>query len=446
MSTPFDLVVLGGTCLTPAGPARVDVGARDGKIVAFGDLGGSDAVERLDARGLHVLPGVIDTQVHFREPGLEHKEDLQTGTAAAALGGVTTVFEMPNTKPSTTTPEALADKVARATGRAWTNFAFFLGASPENADQLGQWERAPGCCGVKVFMGSSTGDLLVDDLAVLKRALRSGRRRVAVHSEDEPRLRERRALLDAPDVNVSMHPHWRDAETAIRSTTNLLRLARETGRAVHVLHVTTGDELALLAAHKDVATVEVTPQHLFFAAPECYERLGTLAQMNPPIREAHHREALWAALRDGVVDVIGTDHAPHTLAEKAQPYPKSPSGMTGVQTLVPLLLDWVHQGRLSLQHVVELLCHGPARVYNLAGKGRLTLGYDADLTLVDLNAKRTITNAQQASRAGWTPYDGHAVTGWPMATVVGGRVVMQDGALRGPPGGAPARFWDTLNG
>ncbi|MCK6521954.1 dihydroorotase [Myxococcota bacterium] len=446
MSKPLDLVVLGGTCLTPAGPARVDVGVRAGRIVSFGDLSAAEAVERIDARGLHVLPGVIDTQVHFREPGLEHKEDLQTGTAAAALGGVTTVFEMPNTKPSTTTPEALADKVRRATGRAWTNFAFFLGASPENADRLGEWERAPGCCGVKVFMGSSTGDLLVEDLSVLARALRSGRRRVAVHSEDEARLRERRPLLDAEGVTPAMHPVWRDAETAIRSTTHLLRLARETGRAVHVLHVTTAEEMALLAEHKDVATVEVTPQHLFFAAPECYERLGTLAQMNPPIREARHRDALWAALRDGVLDVIGTDHAPHTLSEKAQPYPKSPSGMTGAQTLVPLLLDWVHQGRLSLQHVVELVCHGPARVYNLAGKGRLTVGYDADLTLVDLNARRTITNAQQASRVGWTPYDGHTVTGWPMMTVVGGRVVMRDGELLGPPSGAPARFWDTLGG
>jgi dihydroorotase len=298
-------------------------------------------------------------------------------------------------------------------------------------------------CGVKIFMGSSTGSLLVEDDATLLRVLKSGCRRVAVHAEDEPRLRERKVLLDAA-AGAAQHPHLRDAETAVRATTRILRLAREAGRRIHVLHVTTADEVPLLAAHKDLVSCEVTPQHLTLSAPDCYERLGSRAQMNPPIREAAHTTGLWKGVRDGVFDVIGSDHAPHTLEEKARPYPKSPSGMTGVQTLVPIMLDHVNAGRLSLERFVDLTSAGPARIYNVAGKGRIAAGYDADLTVVDLKAERTIRNDRIASRCGWTPYDGMAVTGWPAMTIIRGQVVMRDDELLGSPRGAPVRFAECL--
>ncbi|MDH3968429.1 MAG: dihydroorotase, partial [Rhodospirillales bacterium] len=316
MAETYELIVKGGRIATPGGIVETDLGVKDGRIAVLGDLDPGRGEAVLDAAGLHVLPGVIDTQVHFREPGLEHKEDLASGTAAAALGGVTAVFEMPNTKPSTLDAADLDDKLSRARGRTWTDHAFFIGAAAENAESLGEVERLPGCAGVKVFMGSSTGSLLVEDDETLLEVLRNGRRRVAIHAEDEARLRERLALVRG-GAAVDQHPVWRDEETALRATRRILALARRAGRRIHVLHVTTAEELPLLAAHKDVATVEVTPQHLTLAAPDCYERLGTLAQMNPPIRAAHHRDALWQALGQGIVDVIGSDHAPHSREEKA---------------------------------------------------------------------------------------------------------------------------------
>ena len=390
MKAQHDLLVRGATAVTPMGAQPVDLAASGGKIVAIGALSGHGAATVIEANGLHLLPGVIDSQVHFREPGNEHKEDLASGTAAAALGGVTTVFEMPNTSPPTISAEALQDKLGRARGRAWTDHAFFVGAAAENVEALAALESLPGCCGVKIFMGSSTGSLLVPDDPTLLAVLRAGRRRAAVHAEDEERLRARLELAQAED-DPALHPVWRDAETALRATTRLLRLARRAGRRVHVLHVTTGEEMALLAKHKDIATVEATPQHLTLAAPDCYRRLGTLAQMNPPIREAAQRKALWAALRDGVVDVIGSDHAPHTREEKAKAYPGSPSGMPGVQTLLPLLLDHMAQGHLTLERLVDLTSAGAARIFGIAGKGRLAVGYDADMTLVDLKRRQEIS-------------------------------------------------------
>ena len=439
MAQRYDLIVKGGMAVTPNGIGEADLAIAGGRIVALGRVEG-DAAQILDASGLHVLPGVIDSQVHFREPGNEHKEDLATGTAAAVLGGVTAVFEMPNTKPSTTTAELLADKLRRAQGRVWCDIAFYVGATAENADQLGELERLPGCAGIKVFMGSSTGTLLVAEDDVLERVLRSGRRRVAIHAEDEPRMLERVALREGGDV--ARHPDWRDVETALRATQRLLTLAQRTQRRVHVLHVTTAEEMELLAAHKDLATVEVTPQHLTLVAPECYRRLGTLAQMNPPIREERHRAALWRAIEQGVVDVIGSDHAPHTREEKAKPYPQSPSGMPGVQTLLPILLDHCAAGRLSLSRLVDLTSAGPARIFGLVGKGRLAVGYDGDLTIVDLKAKRTIRQEMMASRCGWTPFDGLNVTGWPKATVIRGQVVMSDDERQGLPSGQPLRFFE----
>ena len=443
MTQTYDLIVRGGEVANHAGRGMADVGVIDGKIAFIGDLSQASAGEVFDATGLTVLPGVIDTQVHFREPGLEWKEDLETGSRAAALGGVVAVFEMPNTNPNTTDPDTMADKLARAKDRMWTDHAFYIGGTHENADYLGELERLPGCCGVKVFMGASTGDLLIADDEGVRKVLSNVRRRATFHSEDEYRLVERRGLARTGDW--TSHPEVRDAESAIRSTRRLVGLAKETGARIHVLHVTTRDEMEYLRFHKDVATVEITPQHLTLIGPEAYERLGSYAQMNPPIRSQEHVDALWLwGMQQGVADVLGSDHAPHTKEEKAKPYPASPSGMPGVQTLVPLMLTHVANGRLSLERFIDLTSAGAQRVFGTANKGRMAVSYDADLTIVDLKAKRTIMHDQQATRCGWTPFDGMEATGWPMATIVRGRVVMQDGELIGSAHGRPVRFMETL--
>lgn len=442
MAQTFDLLLRGGTVAGPTGMAEADIGVRGGRIESIGALSGAAAAEVFDAKGLHVLPGVIDTQVHFREPGNEHKEDLQSGSRAAVMGGVTAVFEMPNTYPPTTTRQAIEDKLARAKGRMHCDHAFYVGATPQNIGALAELERAPGVAGVKAFLGSSTGTLLLDDEAAIAAALRGGRRRMAVHSEDEARLTERKPLAERG--RPATHPIWRDVETARLSTERVLRLARVAGRRLHVLHVTTADELPLLADARDFATVETTPQHLTLAAPECYERLGTYAQMNPPIRDASHRDALWRAVGEGLVDVIGSDHAPHTRAEKDKTYPDSPAGMPGVQTLVTILLDHVNAGRLSLVRFVDLTSWGAARIFGIAGKGRIAKGYDADFTIIDLKTKRRIENSWIASKCGWTPFDGMMTTGWPVATIIRGRTVMRDGALVAAGHGAPVRFVETL--
>jgi dihydroorotase len=442
MPETFDLIVRGGEVANHAGRCRADVGVRGGRIAAIGDLSRASAGEVFEAAGLTVLPGVIDTQVHFREPGMDWKEDLESGSRAAVLGGVTAVFEMPNTDPPTSNRAALEDKLARAKGRMHCDHAFYAGATHENAADLAEIEATPGCCGVKTFMGSSTGSLLVDDDAGVEAVLRAVRRRAAFHSEDEARLIERKPL--AREGDWSSHPEVRDAETALRSTWRLIAIAERLGKRVHVLHTTTAGEIEFLAHHKDVATCEVTPQHLTLAAPEAYERLKGLAQMNPPIRDANHRAGLWAGIANGVVDVIGTDHAPHTLEEKARPYPASPSGMPGVQTLVPVMLTHVAEGRLTLERFIDLTSAGAQRIFNIAGKGRLAVGWDADLTVVDLQAQRTIRHADMASRVGWTPFDGMQATGWAMATIIRGQVVMRDGELAAPGRGAPMRFLENL--
>ena len=443
MPETYDLIVRGGEVVNHAGRGPADVGVRDGRIAAVGDLGPAHAGEVFDAAGLTVLPGLIDTQVHFREPGLEWKEDLETGSRAAVLGGVTAVFEMPNTQPTTTDPGALADKLARAKpGGCSCDHAFYVGGTHENARRLGELERLPGCCGVKVFMGASTGTLLVPDDAGVGEVLRHVARRATFHSEDEYRLEERRPLARPGDW--TSHPEVRDAESALRCTQRLVALARARGRRIHVLHVTTAEEIAFLAQNKDVATVELTPQHLTLEAPGAYERLKGLAQMNPPIREARHVAGLWSGIDQGVIDVLGSDHAPHTLEEKARPYPASPSGMPGVQTLLAVMLTHVAAGRLSLERLVDLTSAGAQRVFGIAGKGRLAVGYDADLTVVDLKARRTLRHADMASRCGWTPFDGMETTGWPMATIIRGQVVMREDEVVAPSLGRPVRFQETL--
>lgn len=434
----FDLLIKNGIVVTPDGIHPADIGVRDGKIAAIGSLT-DKAAQTVDAKNLHVLPGAIDTQVHFREPGLTHKEDLATGTKAAILGGVTGIFEMPNTQPLTLTRELLQDKLDRAKGRAYCDFAFFIGGSKENISELPQLENMPGCAGVKIFMGSSTGSLLVEDDETLVKILQNGKRRLAAHAEDEPRLRARKFIAEE-GKHPKYHPIWRDEETALLATTRLLRASRAAGnRPVHVLHVTTMQEMELLAANRDIATVEVTPQHLTLSAPECYERLGTFAQMNPPVRGKDHQDALWRALQNGVVDMIGSDHAPHTVEEKHHPYPQSHSGMPGVQTLLPVMLNHVQAGKLSLQKLMDLTAHNPARIYGIRDKGRIAVGCDADLVLADLSRTETIQNSKMAYKCGWTPFDGMKVTGWPVMTFLRGRLAMQEGEAM-PPMGQMIRF------
>ncbi len=441
MRRSFDVVLHGGALVNQDGVAERDIGVIDGKIAEIGQLSNFDAAEKINCRGLHILPGVIDTQVHFREPGMPHKEDLESGSRSAVLGGVTAVFEMPNTDPLTSTPEALADKVRRGRNRMHCDFAFWVGGTHENARTLAELERLPGAAGVKVFMGSSTGSLLIADDAGIAEVLSHTRRRVAFHSEDEERLIERKHLRR--DGDPSSHPIWRDVETAVKSTRRLIKIAQDKGALIHVLHVTTEEEIELLAQCKDIASVEVTPHHLTMDETD-YQRIGALAQMNPPVRSARHREGLWRGVTQGIVDVIGSDHAPHTLEEKARPYPHSPSGMTGVQTIVPLLLDHMNAGRVSLERLVDLTSAGPARLFGIAQKGRVAVGYDADLTIVDLKRRETIRNSWIGSRVGWTPYDGKTVNGWPIGTVVRGRKVMWEGELVTQSVGAPIRFHAAL--
>ena len=442
MSASYDVILKSGTVVNQDGEGLRDLAIKDGRIAAIGALGSASAAEVVDCKGLHILPGVIDTQVHFREPGLTHKEDLETGSRAAVMGGVTGVFEMPNTDPLTVTEATFADKIKRGTHRMHCDFAFYIGGTRENYEQLPVLERAKGCAGVKVFIGSSTGSLLVEDDEGLRKIISVIRRRAAFHAEDEYRLNERKGLRVEGDPRS--HPVWRDEVAALTATRRLVGIAREFGKRIHVLHISTKEEMEFLKDHRDVASVEATPHHLTLTAPECYERLGTRAQMNPPVRDAAHQAGIWKGIEQGIVDVLGSDHAPHTLEEKAKTYPASPSGMTGVQTLVPVMLDHVNAGRLSLARFVDLTSAGPQRLFNLAGKGRIMAGYDADLTIVDLKREETITNKWIASRAAWTPYDGVKVKGWPVGTYLRGKRVMWQGELVTPSTGEPIRFMETL--
>jgi dihydroorotase len=438
------LVVRGGRVVTADGILDAcDVAIRDGVVEAVSpNLPVRDGVDEIDARGKLVLPASIDPQVHFREPGLEHKEDLASGSRAAVAGGVATFFEMPNTNPSTTDPDALEDKFRRASGRAFADHAFFLGATAENAEQLGEWESLPGCAGVKLFMGSSTGGLLVEDDETIERLLRAGSRRVTVHSEDEYRLRERYAAIDRDHAHVRQHPEVRDVESAVRSTTRLLNLAEKTGRRVHVLHISTAEEVAMLRdrALGDLVTAEATPNHLFLHAPDCYEEHGTWAQMNPPVREKRHQEAIWQGLHDGVLTCIGSDHAPHRPDEKERPWPGSPSGIAGVQTTLPLLLTGVRDGRLRLEDIVRFCVLGPLRVYAAEHKGALVPGCDGDVTIVDPDDDREITLDMLESRAGGSPFVGRRLAGWPVTTIVRGCVVWNDGRPVGEASGRRVTF------
>ncbi len=437
MAEHFDLLLRNGTCVLPWGEAAADVGVRAGRIAAIGVQGTADEV--IDAAGLHVLPGLIDPHVHLRDPGDAAVESIPTGTRAAVLGGITAVFDMPNTTPSITDAARVVWKQEYVEGAAWCDMGLYVGAAKSNIAALASLEQMRGVCGVKVFAGSSTGDLLVEDDASIEAVLRSGRRRVCFHSEDEYRLQARRPHFKSGDPYRS-HMEWRDEECAALGTRRIVALAHRTGRPVHILHVSTAEELAYLGEHRAVATVELLVNHLTQVAPEAYDSLGGYAVMNPPIRGRRHYEAAWAAVADGTADTIGSDHAPHARAAKERPWPECAAGLTGVQTMVPVMLDHVAAGRLSLARLVDLMCAGPARVYGAVGKGRLARGYDADFTLVDLKRRRRIENSWIASPCGWTPFDGMQVTGWPVATIVRGQQVMREDEVLGTPAGRLVQF------
>jgi dihydroorotase len=443
--TKYDLILKNSHCVVPQNDLiplkieKLDIGIQNGKIAEISSSISPHQGPVQDLLGLTVLPGLIDTQVHFREPGLTYKEDIESGSRSALLGGLTGFFEMPNTKPPTASLEALQQKYDLAQNRSHTHYAFYGGSLGENLFELGRQESHPHSPGIKIFMGTSTGGYLVDKDEVLIEILKNTQKRLVVHCEEEEVLRSRAHLLQN-NPHPRLHPVWRNEESALRATQRIIKHARSLGRKVHILHVTTAEEVDFLRDQKDVATFEVLPQHLLLTAPECYETLGSLAQMNPPIRGFRHQQALWRAVNDGSVTMMGSDHAPHTLAEKAKPYPNSPSGIPGVQTFLPLMLNFVNLGKITLERVVELMAHNPAKVFGIKNKGQIRVGFDADFSIVDLKKTRRIENRWIQSKCGYSPYHGMQIQGWPHSVILNGKIVMQEDQLLTKGAGLPLNF------
>ena len=440
---PYTLCLKNGHVMIKDTLVYTNIYIQDERISLLSDKN-YDAEQTIDCNNLTILPGVIDSQVHFREPGLEGKETLASGMLAAVSGGVTSIFEMPNTNPLTITPETIEDKLNRASKEAWSDYAFYLGGTMRTSKNLPEWERLKGVCGIKIFMGASTGDLMTATDEEVESVVSNGGRVIAVHAEDQMIMMNNFESILGSSKDVALHCKWRSPESCLSATKRVVNLARKHKRRVHILHITTREEMEFLAKNKDIASVELLANHLTLNAPECYENLGTLAQQNPPIREKHHQEALWSALNNNIVDIIASDHAPHTLDEKSAPYPKSPSGTPGVQTLVPIMLNHVNNGKLSLSKLVSLWSYGPERIHKISGKGRIEKSYDADFTIVDMNKEMIITNDQQRSKSKWTPYDGMKVKGWPTHTIVRGNVVMQDDDIISQPIGKIIEFKETM--
>ncbi|MFN8944517.1 MAG: dihydroorotase, partial [Pseudobdellovibrionaceae bacterium] len=417
---------------------QTDLGVHEGKIVHIGPHAQMEAFETMDCQGLHILPGLIDTQVHFRDPGLTHKEDLSTGSLGALKGGITGFFDMPNTTPATTSQQKLIEKLALAKEKSHVNYAFYSGVEPETIDQLGNLEKMDHSPGLKVFLGLSTGHLLIRTDEDLDRIFRATKRRVVFHSEDDDVMESRKQYIIENDP--SSHPVWRNEESALRSTNRILAACEKLNRSCHILHLTTEDEIHFLKRKRKWATMEVLPQHLLLNAPECYSNHGTFAQQNPPIRSNNHRLALRQALKEGYIDVIASDHAPHTLEEKKRPYPKSPSGMPGVQTLVPLMLNEVNQGLCTLAHFTALMTESPRRIFKIQNKGRIQLGYDADLTFVDMKKRKIIEKEWLVSKCGWSVFEGRSVEGWVQGSLIGGKLALWDDQVLAQHLGRPISF------
>ena len=420
------LTIRNADVVLPGKIQKTNVSVINGVIIAIGSKI-SEVGEVIDAEGLFLIPGIIDPQVHFREPGADHKEDLHSGSCAAAAGGVTSFLDMPNNNPPVTTIKRMAEKKQLAAEKSVVNYGFFIGATPDNLEELNAVENV---CGIKIFMGASTGDLLVDDPDILESIFANGKKLIAVHAEDESILQENRRLMKGIN-DVRVHSRIRDESAALSATKLAVRLSLKYLRRLHILHLTTEEEcdfLRTLPREHHIST-EVCPQHLVLTSPECYEHLGTKAQMNPPIRSKRHTVALWQALKDGIIDCIATDHAPHTLAEKKQPYGRSPSGMPGVETSLALMLDRVNRDLCTLPEVVYWMSESPARLYKMHGKGRIEVGQDADLALIDMSFKKKVTNGKLHTRVNWSPFDGVELQGWPVRTIVNGQTVFLNGEV-----------------
>ena len=433
----LDLIIKNGKCYIDKDLKDVDIGIQNSKIVKIGKLD-EDSSQSIDATGLTVLPGCIDTQTHFREPGSTDTEDLASGSRAAIVGGITSVFEMPNTNPATTNKAEFQRKIDLAKNRMYCNHAFYFGATPTNQSELADLKGLDGCCGVKLFAGSSTGTLLVHKEEDIEKVFESTSKIVAVHSEDEDILNLRKKLREKG--NVHSHPIWRDEECAISSTRKIVKIAKRLGKKAHILHITTKQEIDFLSQNKGDITFEITPQHLTMFAPDCYDKLGTYAQMNPPIREKSHYDRLWYAVRNNYNDTIGSDHAPHLKVNKDKEYPDTPSGMPGVQTLLPVMLNHVNNGKLTLVQLMNLVCENPAKIFGIIGKGYIKKDYDADFTIVDMNKIIEIKNEKIESKCGWSPFDGHKFKGTPVYTIINGEIKMKNGEILGEASGKPIKF------
>jgi dihydroorotase len=437
MSDNLSLIIKNGSCYIDGKLMQTDIGLSGNKIKKIGKIE-LNSSKVYDATGKLVLPGIIDTQTHFREPGSTDVEDLESGSRAAVLGGVTSLFEMPNTNPPTSNLEEFDKKLKLAKNRMHSNYAFYFGATPKNIKQLSKLKDVEGCCGVKLFAGSSTGKLLVDKEADIEKVISSSDRVVSIHSEDEEILNLRKKFIK--EGNVHSHPEWRNTECAISSTRRVVKIAERYNKKIHVLHVTTKEEIDFLAMHKKNVTFEITPQHLTLYAPDCYDKLGTYAQMNPPLRTREHYDRLWVAVKNNIVDVLGSDHAPHSKENKNKNYPNTPSGMPGVQTIFPVMLDHVNNGKLTLQQLIKLMCENPCKIFGIKNKGYLKEGYDADLTIADMDKEVTIKDEMIASKCGWTPFNNHKVKGFPVGTIVNGNLVMSDGKVIVESKGTPLEF------
>jgi dihydroorotase len=437
MSDNFSLIIKNGSCYIDGKLTKTDIGLSSGKIKKIGKIE-LNSSKVYDATDKVVLPGIIDTQVHFREPGSTDAEDLESGSRAAVLGGVTSLFEMPNTNPPTANLIEFDKKLKAAKNRMHSNYAFYFGATPNNTDQLADLKNVEGCCGVKLFAGSSTGNLLVDKEADIEKVISSSDRIVSIHSEDEDIIKLRKKFIKKGDVHS--HPEWRNVECAMSSTRRVVKIAERHNKKIHVLHVTTKDEVDFLAMHKKNVTFETTPQHLTLYAPDCYDKLGTYAQMNPPLRTKEHYDRLWVAIKNNIVDVLGSDHAPHLKVNKDKIYPDTPSGMPGVQTIFPVMLDHVNNGKLSLEQLMKLMCENPCRIFGIKNKGCIKEGYDADLTIADMNKEVVIKDEMIASKCGWTPFNNYKVKGFPVGTIVNGNLVMSDGKVILESKGQPLKF------
>ena len=437
MSDNFSLIIKNGSCYIDGKLIKTDIGLSDNKIKKIGKIELNSA-KVYDATDKVVLPGIIDTQVHFREPGSTDAEDLESGSRAAVLGGVTSLFEMPNTNPPTSNLVEFDKKLQAAKNRMHSNYAFYFGATPDNTDQLAKLKDVEGCCGVKLFAGSSTGNLLVDKEADIEKVISSSDRIVSIHSEDEDIIKLRKKFIKKGDVHS--HPEWRNVECAMSSTRRVVKIAERYNKKIHVLHITTKEEVDFLAMHKKNVTFEITPQHLTLYAPDCYEKLGSYAQMNPPLRTKEHYDRLWVAIKNNVVDVLGSDHAPHLKENKDKEYPNSPSGMPGVQTIFPVMLNHVNDGKLTLQQLINLMCENPCKIFGIKNKGFIKEGFDADLTIADMNKEVIIKNEMIASKCGWTPFNNYKVKGFPVGTIVNGNLVMSDGKVIMESKGTPLKF------